>query len=54
MNDLLPKLRKLHREIRDCLKPLVKDLIDEVESPQGLTQYGYEMSKSLIAEMNDE
>ena len=50
MNDLLPKLRKLHTEIRDCLKPLVKDLIVEVKSPQGLTQYGYDTAISLIAE----
>ena len=51
MQDLLPKLKLLHREIRDCLKPLVKDLIVEVESPQGLTQYGYDTAISLIGEM---
>lgn len=52
MNEsLLSDLEVAHTKVRDCLKPLVESLIAEARGPGGLTQYGYEISRSIIAEL---
>lgn len=48
---LLSDLETAKTKVRACLVPLVESLIDEVKSPQGLTAYGYEVSRNLIGEL---